>query len=216
VNYETILFDLDGTLTDPGVGITGGVMRALEHFGIPVPDRRELYKFIGPPLLDSFSRFYGLSEAQSREAVDVYRAYYSRQGLLENEVYPGIPELLARLRERGHRLLLATSKPEKFSVEILEHFGLAAYFDFMACSTFDGSRDNKADVIAYGMAQTGFDPASAVMVGDRKFDVLGAKTCGLPCVGVLYGYGSREELVSAGAACIAESVAELTQLLLNN
>lgn len=216
MKYKTILFDLDGTLTDPGVGITSGVMCALEHFDIHVEDRRELYKFIGPPLYGAFTEFYGLSDAQDREAVRLYRDYYARQGLLENEVYPGIPELLAALKAAGRRLLVATSKPEEFSVQILEHFGLAQYFDFIAGSAFDGSRDSKAAVIAYGRAHTGFDPAEAVMVGDRKYDVLGAAACGLPCIGVLYGYGSQAELVSAGAADIAETVSALRQILLGS
>ena len=142
-----IFFDLDGTLTDPGIGITNSVMYALNKFGIDVADRTSLYNFIGPPLLYSFQTFYGFSEADSAKAVQYYREYFRVTGLYENEVYAGIPELLTELKSRGYKLVLATSKPEEFAVEILKHFNLYDYFDFAAGATMDSTRSKKADVI---------------------------------------------------------------------
>ena len=214
MGYEYILFDLDGTLTDPGIGITNSAMYALEKFGIHESRREKLYPFIGPPLWDSFTRFYGMSREEADQAVTWYREYFSVKGLFENEVYSGIPEMLAELRAKGKHLVVATSKPEKFAVPIMEHFGLAPYFDLVAGSTMGQDRSKKGDVIRYAMAQLpGATPENTVMVGDREHDVFGAKENGLPCVGVLYGYGSREELLGAGAAEIAATVAELGEIL---
>ena len=213
--YDVILFDLDGTLTDPGEGITNSVAHALEKFHILVPERRELYKFIGPPLYESFMRFYGFDRQQALLAVDYYREYYRDRGIWENEVYPGIPALLAKLRGAGKRLLVATSKPEEFALQILEHFELRQYFELVAGSTMDSSRVEKADVIAYALEQEGIAPSpSVVMVGDREHDVLGARKAGLDCIGVLFGYGDEPELKKAGAAHIAATVEELAGLLL--
>lgn len=213
--YQTILFDLDGTLTDPGEGITNSVAYSLRHYGIDVPDRRELYKFIGPPLYESYMNYYGFDEATAREAVEVYREYFRPKGIFENRVYDGIPELLQALKAAGKTLLVATSKPEGFSRQILDHFGLAQYFDFVAGSTLDGSRITKADVIRHALAQTGLTPdGTMLMVGDREHDVLGAKEVGLPCVGVLFGYGSRPELEGAGASYIAPTVADISRIIL--
>lgn len=213
--YHTILFDLDGTLTDPGEGITNSVAHSLRHYGIEVPDRTELYKFIGPPLYESYMKYYGFDEKTAHEAVEVYREYYRPRGIFENRVYDGIPELLSALKAAGKRLLVATSKPEGFSRQILEHFNLIQYFDFVAGSTLDSSRVLKADVIRHALTQTGLTPdEGVVMVGDREHDVLGAAECGLGCVGVLFGYGSRPELEAAGAAAIAATVEELGDVLL--
>lgn len=214
MQFETILFDLDGTLTDPGLGITNSVMFALERFGIHESDRQKLYPFIGPPLWDSFMRFYGMSREEADRAVTVYREYYADRGLFENTVYPGIPQMLEELRAQGKTLAVATSKPEGFSVKILEHFGLAKFFDRIAGASMDQSRSRKADVIRYALSELPqADPRTTVMVGDREHDVLGAREVGLPCVGVLYGYGDRPELEAAGALSIAENVEALKNFL---
>lgn len=213
--YDVILFDLDGTLTDPGEGITNSVAHALKRLGIPVPERRALYKFIGPPLYQSFMDFYGLDRQKALEAVEFYREYYRDRGIWENQVYAGIPELLARLKGAGKRLLVATSKPEEFALQILEHFDLLRYFELVAGSTMDSARVEKADVICYGLDRAAIAPGpSVVMVGDRAQDVLGAKKAGLDCIGVLFGYGDAPELQGAGAAHIAATVRELEELLL--
>ena len=197
--YQYILFDLDGTLTDPGIGITNSVMYALKKFGIEVEDRAALYKFIGPPLMDSFERFYGFSKEDSALALQYYREYFKPYGLYENEVYEGTRELLEELKKRGKKLILATSKPEEFAKEILRHFDLLQYFDFVGGASMDEIRNKKADVIAYALENCGItDLSAAVMVGDREHDVLGAKQVGLKCIGVLFGYGDREELEAAG------------------
>lgn len=213
--YQTILFDLDGTLTDPGEGITNSVAYSLRRYGIEVSDRRELYRFIGPPLYESYMNFYGFDEQTAHEAVEVYREYYRPYGIFENKVYPGIPQLLARLKSAGKRLLVATSKPEGFSRQILEHFGLSQYFDFVAGSTLDGSRITKADVIRHALDSTSLTPdGTLLMVGDREHDVLGAKELGIDCIGVLFGYGSRGELEQAGAKYIASTVGDISSIIL--
>ena len=209
------LFDLDGTLTDPGPGITNSVAYALEKFGIYPADRRELNPYIGPPLTWAFQEYHGLSAEQAEEALLYYRERFSEKGLYENAVYPGIPELLARLRERGHTLVVATSKPEEFTHRILEHFSLAEYFSFVAGNTLDERRPTKEAVIAYARTQLpDISWETALMIGDRKFDVEGAHACGIPAVGVLYGYGDRAELEAAGADFLAADVASLGRILL--
>ena len=212
--YDIVLFDLDGTLTDPGVGITNSVAHALAHWNIEVKDRAELYKFIGPPLSDSFMRYYGFSEEDAIHAIAVYREYFSVKGLYENEVYPGIPELLSALKAAGKTVVLATSKPEGFAVEILRHFGLYDYFDIIAGASMDESRNKKADVIAYAISQMkNPDLSRMIMIGDREHDILGAKQIGIDSIGVLYGYGDRAEHEKAGATYIAEKVEDILPLL---
>ncbi len=202
--YSLILFDLDGTLTDPAEGITNSVAYALNKFGIEVADKTQLYKFIGPPLADSFMEYYGFSEEQAQEAIACYRQYFTEKGMFENIVYEGIEELLKSLKSRGKRLCVATSKPEPFAKAILEHFNLAQYFECIAGATLDQSRVKKADVIAYALEKCGItDCSTAVMVGDREHDVFGATVHFIDCIGVLYGYGNRAELESAGALYIA-------------
>lgn len=208
------LFDLDGTVTDPGMGITNSVMYALRKFGIEETDREKLYRFIGPPLAESFEEFYGFSKLAAVLAVDYYREYYSEKGIFENRLYEGIKELLADLNEQGKRVVLATSKPEVFARKILKHFEIDGYFHFVSGSFLDGGRTNKAEVIAYALEQ--YPEERAVMVGDRKHDVIGARKCGLDCVGVLFGYGSRQELTEAGARWLAEDVPALRTLLLDS
>jgi phosphoglycolate phosphatase len=213
--FDVILFDLDGTLTDPGEGITNSVAYALEKLGLAVPERRELYKFIGPPLLDSFQQFYGLTLDQARQGVRWYREYFQDKGMLENVVYDGIPALLADLRDAGKTLLVATSKPEVFSRKILEHFDLARYFTCIAGASLDETRTRKDQVIAYALGSCGISAADTpIMVGDREHDILGAQKNGLRSIGVLYGYGSYEELAAVHADYIVETVSALGQLLL--
>lgn len=212
--YENILFDLDGTLTDPGLGITNSVMYALKKLGFEVPERKELYKFIGPPLHDSFQKYYGMTPEEAEEAVRLFREYFADGGINENEVYEGIPRMLSDLKAAGKRLVLATSKPEKFAKIIMAHFGLDTYIPQIAGATMGTDRSKKGQVIAYALKEFGVDPTAAVMVGDREHDILGGKENNLPGVGVTFGYGSREELLSAGAVAVADSPAELTRILL--
>ncbi len=208
---KTILFDLDGTLTDSGEGIINCASLALEHFGICVPDRQTMRVFVGPPLHETFVKF-GVPEDKAEEAVQVYRSRYTTVGKFENIPYPGIPELLSALREQGYRLLVATSKPEALSVEILEHFDLAKYFERICGASLDRSRSSKEDVIAYLLLQCG-SAENMVMVGDTAFDVIGAAAHGIPTVGVSWGYGAVEDMQTAGASAIAYSTQQLFDLL---
>lgn len=205
--YDVILFDLDGTLTDPGLGITNSVAYALKKYGITAESREELYKFIGPPLHKSFEMFYGFSEKEAMRAVEYYREYYKEKGIYENSVYDGIENLLEKLKEAGKKVIVATSKPEVFAKEIIRHFSLDEYFFYVAGSNLDGSRTVKAEVIEYALAEGGVtDKSSVVMIGDREHDIIGAKKAGVDSIGVLFGYGSREELEAAGATHIADTV----------
>lgn len=213
--YQTILFDLDGTLTNPALGITNSLAYALEKFNIEVTDKKELYRFIGPPLQDSFENFYHFSKEDSLKAVDFYRDYFRHKGLYENEVYQGIPDLLERLKAQGKKLLVATSKPEEFARQILKHFDLFDYFDLVAGASMDGSRRLKGDVIAHALTSAQVsDLSAAIMIGDREHDIIGAKKNGLDAIGVLYGFGNREELKKAGATYITTNVEELQGRLL--
>lgn len=217
-NYNTILFDLDGTLTDPGIGITNSVAYALNKYNIQVADRSELYKFIGPPLHESFEIFYGFSKEEALKAVEYYREYYSDKGIFENYVYDGIRELLTALKNAGKTIAVATSKPEVFAKQILEHFQLDSYFTCIAGSNLDGSRTKKDEVIRHALdslnISTKDQMAETIMIGDRKHDVSGAAQVGIDSVGVLFGYGSLEELKEAGATYIAEDVDRLFELVL--
>ncbi|GAB7231903.1 HAD family hydrolase [Facklamia hominis] len=206
------LFDLDGTLLDPGIGITEGVRYALKHFGIEVAERSQLYPFIGPPLLDSFQEFMGLSLQEARQAIRFYRDYYQDQGMYENTVYPAIPRVLANLKDQGKTLALATSKPEYFAQKILDHYELAHYFDFIGGATLDEGRSNKSEVIQYSLQHLDNpDVNQVVMIGDRKFDILAGKEIGLTTIGVLYGYGSKQELQEAGADYLISQPEELLE-----
>jgi len=212
--WQHILFDLDGTLTDPKIGITKSVQHALFSFGIHVENLDELTCFIGPPLGESFMRYYGFDKEKAAEAVKKYREYFSVTGIYENAIYPGVPALLESLKKQGKELILATSKPTVFAKKILEHFDIAHYFRFAAGSELDGTRVKKAEVIAYALENCGIsDTAACVMVGDREHDIIGAREVGMQSVGVLYGYGDREELQKAGANRIVATVAELATVL---
>lgn len=207
---KTVFFDLDGTLTDPGIGITNSVWAALRKYNIEVKDRSELFRFIGPPLMDAFMEYYGFPEEQAREAIKPYREYFARKGIFENRVYPGIPELLEKLKKDGYLLTVATSKPEEFAKKILVHFDLIKYFDHVCGAGMDETRTGKAEVITYALETAGVtDKRQCIMVGDRKHDMEGAERNGLRKIGVLYGYGSREELTKAGADVIAENREDL-------
>ena len=212
--YKYILFDLDGTLTNPELGITNCVMYALEKFGIKENDRKKLHPFIGPPLTYSFQNFYGLSEKESKQAVAFYRERFSVKGLYENEVYVGVPEMLQNLKEQGKKLIIATSKPEEYTIKILKYFELYKYFDFVAGATMDGSRGEKSEIITYALEIGSIeDKFQTVMIGDRKYDILGAKENGLDSVGVLFGFGDLEELTKAGATYIAENVEDILKYI---
>lgn len=236
MDKELILFDLDGTLTDPKTGITKCVQYALASFGIEEQNLDRLECYIGPPLDESFERFHGLSEADALLAVEQYRTRFKDTGIFENEVIPGIPEALKRLKAAGKTLALATCKPEVFALRILEHFGLSAYFTVAVGSELDGTRKHKNEVIEevfarllklqktvngeYGTAglktpeQLSWMKASAVMVGDRRQDITGAQMAGIESVGVRFGYAEEGELEEAGADEIAETVEQMTALLL--
>ena len=215
-NYPYILMDLDGTITDPVVGITRSVEYALNHFGIQVNDIRELYPFIGPPLLDSFREFYHFTDEQAKEAILKYRERFADTGIYENVLYEGMREFLEEAVGKGHKLMLATSKPTVFANRILKHFDLSSYFSFVAGSGLDGSFYTKTDVIRHVLDSNNLtDLSSVVMVGDRKHDIIGAKATGIDSVGVLYGYGNQEELQQAGADYIVSSIEELRSLLLD-
>ena len=214
--YKYVLFDLDGTLTNSELGITTCVQHALRKFGIEVEDRAVLRPFIGPPLGESFQVYYGLSEEESKKAIEYYRERFSVKGLYENEVYEAVEKMLQTLKKSGKKLIVATSKPEKFTMTILEHFNLLKYFDFVAGATMDGSRGEKADVIRYALEISGIeDKSDVIMIGDRKFDILGAKENELKSIGVLYGFGDREELTEAGADYIVEHAEDILKILCN-
>ena len=210
---KAILFDLDGTLTDSGEGIINCAILALEHFGLPIPSREELRVFVGPPLTQSFIE-HGVPEDKAEEAVAVYRSRYIPIGKYENKPYPGVRELLQTLQSKGYRLYVATSKPESMSIDILNHFDLAKYFTRICGAAMDSSRNSKEAVIAYLLDETG-EKDNMVMIGDTKFDIIGAKYHGIPAIGVSWGYGKVEDMIQAGAIGIANTMDELLTLIEN-
>ncbi len=212
--YDIILFDLDGTLTDPGEGITNSVAYALNKFNIKIEDKTQLYNFIGPPLIYSFMNFYGLNYDDGLKAVEYYREYFSVTGIFENKLFDGIYELLSKIKKSGKIISLATSKPEQYAVRILEHFNLTQYFDFIGAATMDESRSNKADVITYTLEKLNvIDKSKVVMIGDRHHDIEGANQNGLDSIGVLVGYGDRTELENAGATYIVENLSDILNII---
>lgn len=212
--YENILFDLDGTLTDSGPGIIASINYALDKMNIPAPGADVLNNFIGPPLTDSFKKYFGLPDADATRAVEYYRERYSKIGLYENSVYPGIPKLLETLSARGKNLYLATSKPKVYADKILNNYRISVFFKDTFGSGLDGTLHEKSEVIAYALEKHKISAGSAVMVGDRAFDIYGAKANKIKSIGVLYGYGSPAELKEAGADLICATVVELGRLLL--
>lgn len=215
INYEYILFDLDGTLTDPAIGITNSVMYALEKYDIKVSDRSKLYKFIGPPLWESFEKYYGFSKEEAKQAVEYYREYYRDKGIYENLVYEDFEDLLKLLKASSKTLIVATSKPEVFAKQILEHFNIAKYFTFIAGGNLDGTRVKKDEVISYALESCNIlDKSKVIMIGDREHDIIGAKKNSIHSIGVLFGYGDREELENAGADYIAKAVSDIGRILI--
>ena len=213
--YQNILFDLDGTLTDPAEGILNSIRHSLTYYPeITVPETAILEKFIGPPLWESYVKYCGMDKTTAEEAVEHYREYFRPTGIFENKLYEGIPELLAALKEKGVNIRLATSKPQVFAERILEHFGISEYFTSVQGSKLDGSIVNKEDIIRLIITENeGITASNTVMVGDTAFDIIGAKKNGIPAIGVAYGYGSKAELAAAEANMITKSVEELTVLL---
>ena len=215
MRQKHLLFDLDGTIIASDEGITKSVQYALSHFGILVDDLSVLKPFVGPPLRVAFPKYYNLNPEQTEEAVRLYRSRYSEIGIFECSVYEGVEHMLKTCREKGYISLLATSKPHVYARRILEKFGLSEYFYDVAGCELDGRMDKKSEVIDY--ARSLFPDAEKsdfMMIGDRFYDVDGAKECGIECVGVLYGYGTREELEKAGAEYICETVKDLENLLI--
>lgn len=211
-----ILMDLDGTISNPMLGITRSVQYALKSFGIEEPNLENLCTYIGPPLRVSFQQYHGLLPEDAEQALAKYRERYSVTGLFENEVYEGMDELLAKLKKAGKILIVATSKPEVFAKQVMKHFKLDHFFTDICGASLDTSRDTKEAVIRYAMEKNGItDCSEAVMVGDRMHDTEGAKNVGIASLGVLYGFGSREELEEAGADRIAETVEDLYQVIMD-
>ncbi|GLC87242.1 HAD family hydrolase [Lysinibacillus piscis] len=213
-NKQVILFDLDGTLSDPKIGITKSVQYALAKLGIVENHLDQLEPFIGPPLQVSFQELYGLTEEQINRAIHYYRERFADVGMFENSLYAGIPALLEDLKAQGYQLAIATSKPTVFAEKIVHYFDIAHYFDIVAGSLLDGTRSAKGEVIAFAMDQfSHMTPSAFIMIGDRKHDLIGAHENGIECVGVTYGYGSLEELEKANATYIVHSVNEIKKLL---
>ncbi len=216
MEYKYILFDLDGTLTDSAIGITNSIMYALKHFEIIIEDRSELYNLVGPPLYDTFFNYFNLTEEESYLAVELFREYYNEKGMFENLVYPGISKLLINLKKKDKKLILATSKPTYYAEKILKHFDLLKYFDFVAGSNLDGTCREKGEIIQFALDSCNITESSnAIMIGDRKHDVIGARKCKIKSIGVLYGYGDKNELEDAGPDYLVETVEELENLLNN-
>ena len=228
MKYKYLLFDLDGTLTDPKEGITKSVQYALKAFGIEEPDLDKLTPFIGPPLKGSFMEFYGFSEEQAEKAVEKYREWFTPKGIFQNMIYEGIPQMLKALRESGKALAVASSKPQEFVEKILEHFAIREYFSVVVGSCMDGTRVQKEEVVEEALRQLEaaaedvngsavpqvLDVSSTVMIGDRKFDIEGGKEHGLVTVGVSFGYAQEGELEGAGADYVADTVEELEKVLM--
>ena len=216
-NKPCYIFDLDGTLTDPMVGITTCVQYALAAYGINEPDIRNLTKFIGPPLVTSFMEFYGVNQETAQGMLVKYRERFSTIGMYENEIYPGIKEILEKLYNQGYTIAMATSKPILFAEKILEYFDIKKFFHVLAGASMDETRNTKDAVLKYALTKLqAMDrvPTRIVMIGDRKFDVLAGKELGTETVGVLYGYGSEEEIVAAKPTHIVKTVENLSELLL--
>ena len=215
MRYKDILFDLDGTVTDSCEGVINSVIYSLNKFGIEVVDRKPLYQFIGPPLRDSYNKYFGFEGKELEDVVSCYREYYEDKGIFENRFYSGIIELLDELNKKGFGVHLATSKPEVFARRIMKHFDTEKYFKSITGSNLDGSNEGKDEIIAIAIDKNNLtDLDNVVMIGDRKYDVFGAKKVGLDSIGILYGYGSRKEFEDAGATYIIEDVEKLKAFLI--
>lgn len=212
MKYKAIFFDLDGTLTNPEEGIINCIRYAAEYYGVTI-DRKDRRKYIGPPLVDTFIELLGPDVQQAEEAVAKYRERFRPIGLYENEIYDGVPETLAQLKDMGYVLCTASSKPQRFVDTILEHFDIKKYFDFVGGASMDGKISKKEDVINLVLEETGFTPQQVLMVGDRMFDLIGAKEFGMDAVGVLYGFGSYEELSSYDNIALLDDISQLINIL---
>lgn len=212
--YDNILFDLDGTLTDPYIGITNSIIYSLQQMNIEAPDNSALIPFIGPPLHESYRTVYNLQDEDNATAIKHYRTYFSDKGMYENEVYAGIEIVLQALTAQGKQLFVATSKPTDFAIPILQHFKLDGYFNEIVGSNMDGTRTNKAEVIATVMNTQQLDPHKTVMIGDRMHDINGAYQNNIDSIGVLYGYGSAEEIKAAKPTLTIATVDYLLDVLL--
>lgn len=216
--YQYILFDLDGTLTDPREGITKSVQYALAHMGIEEPDLKKLEPFIGPPLIDSFMEYYGFSLEDARKATYFYRENFTVKGIFQNELFEGVPQMLAALKEKGRIVAIASSKPEPFVQKILDHFEISQYFDYVCGSTLNETRTKKEEVIEELLKRMNLsaeEKKQMLMVGDRRFDVEGAAYFGLPCLGLTLGFAAEGELEAAGAAGIVDSIKGIEEYILN-
>ncbi|MBR5528495.1 MAG: HAD hydrolase-like protein [Clostridia bacterium] len=216
MKYKSVLFDLDGTLTDSGPGIRNAVCHALKRFGIEEHDESALNRFIGPPLYDSFMRFYGIPADRAKHGENYFREYYSDKGIFENSVYDGIPECLERLKNNGVSLFIATSKPDFMAQKVISHFNLDKYFELISGADIERGITAKSDVIRLLFEnRSDIQPSSCVMVGDREHDVYGAAKFGIPCIGVMWGYGSSEEFSRSGALCTVNTPNDLAEYILS-
>ena len=213
--YKYVLFDLDGTILNTFEGVTKSFAYALEHYGIYVKDLNELTPVLGPPLYDAFVSMYGFSHDKAIEAVAKYRERYSQKFVEESKLYPGIKDIIKKLSDDGYNLVIATSKPECFVDKLLHYYDLAQYFSFVACASLDKSRDTKEKVLGYLIDELKFNPEEAVMVGDRKFDLLGADSFGIDAIGVLYGFAPDGELEQSPNVYLAKDADELYNYIVN-
>lgn len=212
--YKVVAFDLDGTLTNPEHGLVESFAYALNKMHLPYDKKEDLKRFIGPPLYDEWRNTYNLSEEKATEALLVFREYYAVYGWWDNEIYPGIADMLRALKERKKTIILTTSKPEVFAKKILDLFDIAKYFDFVGGASTDKTRDKKWEVIEYALSSIGsVDRSQCIIVGDRKYDAEGAKICGIDSLGVLYGHGTRSELESAGFDYIVDRVEDIPSII---
>ena len=212
--YDTIAFDLDGTLTNPERGLIASFVYALKKMGVNYGDESSLRRFIGPPIYDEWQKEFGFTPEQSSEALLVFREYYSVYGWWDNEIYPGVKEMLSELKNRGKKIILATSKPEVFAKKVVRLFDIEKYFDFVGGAATDKIRDKKHEVLKYSLDSLGVtDYNKVILVGDRVYDAEGARLCGVDSMGVLYGHGSADEIKSSGFTLICENVSDITKLL---
>ncbi|MBQ2676950.1 MAG: HAD hydrolase-like protein [Clostridia bacterium] len=214
-NKQYIFFDLDGTLIDSEPGITHCAAYALEKMGVAAQTKEQLRRFIGPPLTESFMRFCGMTKEDAVKATAFYRELYRDNGVYMFEVYNGVEQMLQMLKESGKTLILATSKPERFAKKVMERSGLKKYFTHICGSLTDDTRTTKTEVLQFAMESANLqDVHTAVMVGDREYDVFGADDVGMQCMGVLYGFGSEDELNTAGAVALAKTPLDVARILL--
>lgn len=214
-NFDLVLFDLDGTLTDSGPGIKDCVSRVLVQMGFPALPQDTLRRFIGPPLYDSYVKFCHMTPEEAQEGIDRYRALYREDGVFNNEVYDGIPSVLEELRAAGKTLAVATSKPEPMALEVLSHFGLEKYFAVISAADESDHGGGKEELILPVLKKFSVSPSRAVMIGDTKFDAAGARNAGTQFLGVLFGFGTEEEMRREGATAFAHSPRDITRLLLD-